>query len=95
MRKPISKIAIALWVVAAVALVAYAYSEVESIRGEIALNTARYHITSEPYAITPWAMDVGSIGGIAIQVAMLVGLGWLIELVDRILWHVKTAKSIL
>jgi hypothetical protein len=90
--KPISKIAVALWAVAAIALVAYVYSEVESIRGQIALDTARYRITTLPGAVNPYAMDVGASAGAVIQMAILVGLGWIIELVDRILWHLKSAS---
>ncbi len=83
MKKPLNKVALALWIVAAVLALLNsveiwsAYQNMKPLRQEV----------GEGYLA--WEALVHSISSAIVQLAFLVGLGTLIEIADEVLSHVR------
>jgi len=85
MNKPFSKVAIALWIVAAVVVV------INLAQIYIALQTMT---EAAPHGVAPFILRslLAALTGTISPVAMLAGFGWLIELVDRMAWSATAQK---
>jgi len=83
MKKPLNKIALALWIIAALFVLAEAWSMVDMFRTAAEMREAQYYLVG------------GSISRLvqstAVPAAMLTGFGALIEPVDQIRWTLVRA----
>jgi hypothetical protein len=83
MKKPLNKVALAIWVMA-VLLALLNFSEAwNAYQGMRDLRQQ----AGEGYIV--WAGVIRAIANIITQFAFLGGLGMLIEIADRILWHIQ------
>jgi len=84
MKKPINKIAVAIWIVAGVLFLGDTYSFLR-------LREVMAHYTQPDASLLPsqlWSIVHSGL----FTLAFLVGVGIIIELVDQIRWHAQNRK---
>jgi hypothetical protein len=85
MKKPLNKVALALWIIAALFVLGEAWSMVDMFRTAAEMHDAQYYLVG------------GSISRLVqstvVSAAMLTGMGVLIELVDQIRWTLIRASG--
>jgi hypothetical protein len=91
MKKPINKVAVFIWIIAAVNIIGQAIIE-PSLNSRISSVVPAYQHQNQTTELVFFLTHLANIRIGLVTAAILVGLGAIVELLDRIRWEMASKK---